>query len=94
MTSRETYCIHQAIAPLLISYRALKGQLLTKETVHELEERMTTTTAQDLEIGQIDGPAMPFKAQNTECFGEHKPKENVSNAAKHAPKRVDATASA
>jgi hypothetical protein len=53
--SGSTYHIHQAIAPLLISYRALKGRLLTTETIQDLEERMTTIIMQDLETLHCGG---------------------------------------
>jgi len=82
LISGRTYCIHQAIAPLLISYRALKGRLLTRETIQELDERMTVMrTAQDLETGRIDEPAMTFEVQNTEQCNGQEPKETAGDDA-------------
>jgi hypothetical protein len=79
---RRAYCINQAIAPLLISYRALKGCLLTRETIQELDGRMTTRTTQDVETGRIDEPAMIFVVQETEKYVEHGHEKDVLGVSK------------
>jgi hypothetical protein len=79
----------------LISYRALRGRLLTAENIQELEESMSTRSTCDPEIGQIDLPDMQFESrdQSIERYNEQEEKEDdVLDVAKHVPKCVDAAA--
>ena len=95
LMSRTTGLLHvrQSIAPLLISYRALKGRLLTSETVQKLEDHLTTMrTTQDLKSVPTNESKMTFASEATAYCCEQGPEETVIDIAKHDLKCLNAAA--